>query len=289
MFSIFYEDYFFIFKKLQNKEMRTILIARYFVPSIRNKPSNNSVNNNTMRTTLSVAFALLCTSLFAQNTDSLSTGATTELVVGFNNTSVTARNAYITNAHGDNGYQIGILRKYSMGKRSAFSFGMNVMSVKHQVAFTGKTVAFEDKGIRAYNNLYFRVPLDWTFTPKANRPFFMSAGLNLSSALQNRSTEAFLRTSFMDDAGARFEKPVEKTFTQYREVATLDLGVRVGGGMTFKFNKTVFSASAYYNQGLLNKDMGFRQRQIEFQLGMTIPQIKRTQRDMSRTPAVWLD
>lgn len=269
--------------------MRNLLIARYFVPSIRNKPSNNSVNNNTMRTTLSVAFALLCTSLFAQNPDSLSTGATTELVVGINNTSVTARNAYITDARGDNGFQVGILRKYSVGKRSAFSFGMNVMSVKHQVAFTGKTVAFEDRGIRAYNNLYFRVPLDWTFTPKANRPFFMSAGLNLSSALQNRSTEAFLRTSYMDDAGARFEKPVEKTITQYREVATLDLGVRVGGGVNFKFNKTVFSASAYYNQGLLNKDMGFRQRQIEFQLGMTIPQIKRTQRDMSRTPAAWLD
>lgn len=242
-----------------------------------------------MRTTLLIFFNFLYLSLYSQSPDSTCSSGSTELVFGFNNASVAARNAFITDSRSDNGFQIGVLRKYNVGKHSAFSFGMNIMSVKHQVAFIGKTIAFEDQGYRAYNNIYFRVPLDWTYMPNSNRPFFMSAGLNLSSALQNRSTETFLRTSYLNDEGARYERPVEKTFAQYREVASLDLGVRIGGGVNFKFNKMQFNAGVFYNQGILNKDMGFRQRQIEFQLGMTLPQIKRSQRDMSKIPAAWLD
>ncbi len=247
-----------------------------------------------MRTTLTSCFALFVSLLFAQTPDNtgvaeISSNASTQLVVGFNNTSVTARKASITDAQSNFGYQIGVLRKYVLGKHTAFSFGMNVVTTKQQVGFKEKTIAYYDEGIRNYNNLYFRVPLDVTYSPKAHMPLYLSAGFNISSALQNRSTETFLRVTQVDDAGARYEKPVEKTISQYREVSPLDLGIRVGAGMKFNFNKMAFNAGVFYNQGLLNKDMGFRQRQVEFQLGMTLPQIKRAERDVTPTPGDWMN
>jgi Outer membrane protein beta-barrel domain len=243
-----------------------------------------------MRTTLTFILAVCLTSVFAQSTDTLPTAiASTEFIIGVNNTSVSSRNASIIDAYGDNGFQVGIIRKYPVGKRSTFSFGMNFMTAKHQLTFKGKTVAFDDQGIRAYNNLYFRVPVQWTISPKANSPFYVSAGLNLSSTLQNRSTETFLRTSYMDDAGTRYDKPVEKNINRYREVASLDLGIRIGTGVNFNFAKTAFSAGVFYNQGLLVKDMGFRQRQIEFQLGMTLPSFKRVQKETTHTPGYWMN
>ena len=247
-----------------------------------------------MRTTLTSCFALSVSLLFAQNSESKSSesvasNASTEMVIGLNHTSVTARNAPIVDARADIGIQVGLLRKYTIGKKSTFSFGMNVMTVKQQVAFKEKTIAYNDEGVRNYNNVYFRVPLDVIFSPKANKPFYMSGGFNISSALQNRSAETFLRVTQVDDAGARYEKPVEKTISQYREVSPLDLGIRVGAGMKFNFNKMAFNAGVFYNQGLLNKDMGFRQRQIEFQLGMTLPHVKHADNDAAPTPGNWMN
>ena len=261
-----------------------------FVLSITNKRSNKFLNDNTMRTTLTFILSLGFTSIFAQNIDSVSVNSSTEFVMGVNNTSIASKNANIISAYGDYGFQAGIIRKYKIGQRSTFSFGMNFMTVKHQLTFTGKTTAFDEQGVRSYSNVYFRVPLDWTMAPSAKSPFYLSAGLNLSSALQNRSVERFLRTSYMDDAGISYTKPVEKNFNQYREIGTLDLGVRVGAGMKFNFAKTAFNVGVYYNQGLLVKDMNFRQRQVEFQLGVALPHIKRVQKESATTaPGYWMN
>lgn len=247
-----------------------------------------------MRTTLTTCFTLSVSLLFAQNADpktseSVAPSASTEMVIGFNHTSVTTRTASILDARAGVGFQVGILRKYTIGKKAAFSFGMNVMNAKHQVAFKEKTIAYNDEGVRNYSNVYFRVPLDVTFSPKANKPFYVSGGFNIGSALQNRSSETFVRVTQVDDAGARYEKPVEKTISQYREVSPLDLGIRVGAGMKFNFNKMAFNAGVFYNQGLLNKDMGFRQRQVEFQLGMTLPRVKHADNDAVPTPGNWMN
>lgn len=243
-----------------------------------------------MRTTLTFIFATCFTFLFAQDIDTLpAVTASTDFIIGFNNTSVTVRNTDIIDAYGDNGFQVGVMRKYPIGKRSTFSFGANMMTVKHQLTFKGQTVAFNEEGLRAYNNLYFRVPVEWAYSIKANSPYFVSGGLNLSSAIQNRSTEVLLRTVYMDDFGKKFENPYQKNLSGYREVASLDLGVRVGGGAKFRFSKVDFTAAVYYNQGLLTKDMNFRQRQVEFQLGMTLPSIRRVQKSTSQAPGYWMN
>lgn len=244
-----------------------------------------------MKTTLTFFLALCFTSLFAQETigNEPHNSASTELVVGINSTSVTSRSASIIRAYGDNGFQIGVMRKYVTGTRSTFAFGMNIMTVKHQLTFKGQTIAFDDEGVRMYNNLYFRVPVEWTYSLKANSPYFISTGLNLSSVIQNRSSEMFQRTTYIEDSGARVENPYLRNISGYREVASLDFGVRVGAGAKFKFSQMDFTAGVFYNQGLLKKDMEFRQRQVEFQLGMTIPSFKKPQVTNSQAPAYWLN
>ncbi len=248
-----------------------------------------------MRTTLTLCILILASTLFAQTSGTstsvtdITPNASTEIVVGFNHTSISGRSTAITDTRNGNGFQMGLLRKYKMGSQFAFAFGMNVLTNQHQLAFKERTIAYKDEGVRQYSNVYFRVPLEVTYSPKVLKSVFFTGGFNITSALQNRSTETFIRVEQVDDAGARYEKPVEKRYSQYREVSPLDLGLRIGSGMKFNFNKMDFQAGVFYNQGLLNKDMGFRQRQIEVQLGMTLPRFKSRENDDTSHPASWMN
>lgn len=248
-----------------------------------------------MRTTLTLCIIILASTLFAQTSGNstsvtdITPNASTEIVIGFNNTSISARSTAITDTRNGNGFQVGLLRKHRIGNQFAFAFGMNILKSQHQLAFKERTIAYKDEGIRYYDNIYFRVPLEVTYSPKSLKSLFITGGFNIASALQNRSTETFIRIEQVDDAGARYEKPVEKKYSQYREVSPLDLGLRIGSGMKFNFNKMAFHAGLFYNQGLLNKDMGFRQGQFEVQLGMTLPRFKSRENDDTSHPVSWMN
>jgi hypothetical protein len=238
-----------------------------------------------MRTILTLILVITSTLIFAQKRQALM--AFTEISGGVNYTQF--NNTKNIESRGDNAWQFGISRRHQLNQRFDLSYGAFLVAAKHQAIFEETTVAFVDKGMRGYSHQYFRVPLDVYFKPIAGHSFFVSGGFNMSSDVHNVSSESFIRTQYVDDSGLRYERPTEKSIRQFRETGTLDFGVRLGAGARVNFNKMVFSVSAAYNQGLVNKDMGLKQHAFEFQISTTIPHFHTKHGGSSTNAGRWMN
>ena len=243
------------------------------------------MNKTKMRATLTLGFCLSITFLFSQNKRALR--EFTEITGGMNYTQFTGEKA--ASQRGDWGWQFGMSRRHQLNHTLDLSYGAELISVKHQVLFEETTTAYVDKGFRGYDHTYFRVPVDVYYQPIARNPFFISGGLNMSSDVHNVSAETFIRTQYVDDSGYRYEHPTEKSIRKFRETGALDIAVRLGVGTRIHMHKMVYSVSIAYNQGLLNKDMGLKQQQLECQMTMTLPRFKASNKSFSLNPGNWLD
>lgn len=238
-----------------------------------------------MRTILTLVLLITSNLIFGQKNKALT--AFTEISAGVNYTQFPS--SALLETRGDNAWQAGISRRHQLTHRFDLSYGASLVAAKHQAIFEETTVAFMDKGMRGYSHTYFRVPLDVYFKPLVNKSFFVNGGFNMSTDIHNVSAESFIRTQYVDDSGYRYERPTEKSIRQFRETGTLDLGVRVGAGARINFNKMVYSVSVAYNQGLINKDMGLKQRAFELQISTTLPRFNMKRKGFSTNTGHWMN
>jgi hypothetical protein len=246
-----------------------------------------------MRTTLTIIISCVLTlSAFAQKTNKnksekkpligytqLTAGIAMPTIMNVNSNAVSTRNAM--------GWTAGVQRNKILSNHFDIAYGMNLLKASQQIAFTESTLAYDDSGFRNYDALYVRFPVEFKYNIKPKGPFYVNSGITTNYMLLNRSMESFVRAHRMDDAGNRFDKPINEDKLQFRNVNGFDVTVKVGAGMNFKFNDRVFTAAVSYSQGLITKDMGFKAGSLEMTMSMTLPSYHGFKRTPS--PASWLD
>lgn len=193
--------------------------------------------------------------------------ATTHVLIGANQSFIQPfGDKDIILADGGSGFQVGILREHPLSIRTSLTFGLVFSRVQNQLVYREETVAYKEYGVRNYLTHYINMPFDFQRTLDKKQNWYLKAGLSLNYAVNDQSYENWERLHHLGDGGEKIEPALSETQFKYREIRGFDFVARLGFGRQIHTRLADFTLSMAYGQGLIKKDMNFRQGVLELNL-----------------------
>ncbi|NJN34990.1 MAG: hypothetical protein HC817_12770 [Saprospiraceae bacterium] len=221
---------------------------------------------------LSVFFSAIAALAFGQQ-DSIVDfkEAKTHILIGANQSFIQAfGDKNIVLSDGGSGFQVGILREHPLSIRTSLTFGLVFSRVQNQLVYQDQTVAYKEYGVRNYLTHYINMPFDFQRTLDRKQNWYAKVGMSLNYAVNDQSFENWERLHHVGDGGEKIEPAFSEIQFKYREIRGFDFVARLGFGRRIHTRLADFTLSLNYGQGIIKKDMNFRQGIMELNLAIRL-------------------